>query len=137
MDWPDELDVIIEVPRGSFIKRTDDGRVDFVAPAPCPFNYGSVPNTRSGDGDRLDAVVLGPRLALGARAKLPVVARVCFEDAGQDDPKYVCSHRPFSIAERWLVAGFFATYARAKRVLNFARGKKGRTRYRGLHLKPS
>ena len=57
---PRELDVVIETPRGSAVKRTDDGRVDFISPLPCPFNYGSVPDTRSDDGDRLDAVVLGP-----------------------------------------------------------------------------
>jgi inorganic pyrophosphatase len=61
----EELDVVIEVPLGSFIKRRDDGRVDFVSPVPCPFNYGSVPDTLSGDGDRVDAVVLGPRLPRG------------------------------------------------------------------------
>jgi inorganic pyrophosphatase len=136
LDWPEELDVVIEVPRGSFIKRKDDGRVDFVAPAPCPFNYGSVPNTRSGDGDRVDAVVLGPRLQLGARLTVPVVARVCFQDAGEDDPKYICSRRPLSLLERLFVVGFFATYARAKTFLNLARGKRGLTQYRGLQLRP-
>ena len=44
---------------------------------------------RSGDGDRLDAVVLGPRLAHGARARVNMVARVLFTDAGQDDPKLI------------------------------------------------
>jgi inorganic pyrophosphatase len=38
-----ELDVVIEIPRGSFLKRGSTGRVDFVSPLPCPFNYGSVP----------------------------------------------------------------------------------------------
>lgn len=38
-----ELDVIIEVPRFSFLKRGPGGHVDFVSPLPCPFNYGAVP----------------------------------------------------------------------------------------------
>ena len=38
-----ELEVVIEVPRGSFLKRGSTGRVDFVSPLPCPYNYGSVP----------------------------------------------------------------------------------------------
>jgi inorganic pyrophosphatase len=38
-----EVDVVIEVPRGSFIKRGSTGHVDFISPLPCPFNYGSRP----------------------------------------------------------------------------------------------
>jgi hypothetical protein len=30
--------VVIEVPRGSFLKRGWSGKVDFVSPCPCPFN---------------------------------------------------------------------------------------------------
>jgi inorganic pyrophosphatase len=131
-DLPDESEVVIEVPKGGFIKRRDDGSLDFVSPAPCPFNYGSVPDTRSGDGDRLDALVLGPRLARGARVRVKVVARVRFTDAGQDDPKLVCSDRPLGRVDRAIIAGFFALYARAKALINFLRGKDGPTRYAGL-----
>src|SRR6185295_18906867 len=109
---------MVEVPRGSFIKRRDDGSVDFVSPVPCPFNYGSVPDTRSGDGDRLDAVVLGPRVARGARVRVKVVACVRFTDAGQDDPKLICSQGPLSRVDRARVTLFFAFYARAKGLLN-------------------
>ena len=38
-----EVDVVIEVTRGSFLKRGSTAHVDFVSPLPCPFNYGSVP----------------------------------------------------------------------------------------------
>jgi inorganic pyrophosphatase len=128
-----ELEVVIDVPRGSFIKRDDEGKVDYVSPLPCPFNYGSVPGTLSGDGDRLDALVLGPRLAQGARVRVPVRALVRFLDAGDNDPKYVCSARPLSRRERALVAVFFSAYAYLKGALNLARGKHGPTRYGGLH----
>jgi inorganic pyrophosphatase len=131
-DFPDQLEVAIEVPRGGFIKRREDGEVDFVSPVPCPFNYGSVPNTLSGDGDRLDAVVLGPRLARGAHVTVRVVARVLFVDAGQEDPKLICSHVPLTQRDRLLVSGFFRLYARAKTLLNTARGKRGGTRFEGL-----
>jgi inorganic pyrophosphatase len=40
---PPEIEVVIEVPRGSFLKRGSTGHVDFISPLPCPFNYGSVP----------------------------------------------------------------------------------------------
>jgi inorganic pyrophosphatase len=128
----EELDVVIEVPLGSFIKRRDDGRVDFVSPVPCPFNYGSVPDTRSGDGDRLDAVVLGPRLPRGARVRVKVVARVRFTDAGQDDPKLIGSDRPLTRVDRAKITAFFTVYARAKGLVNLWRGKAGPTRYGGL-----
>jgi inorganic pyrophosphatase len=136
VDLPEELEVVIEVPLGSFIKRGDDGRIDFVSPAPCPFNYGSVPGTVSGDGDRLDALVLGRRLAHGARVRSRVVARVRFTDAGQDDPKLVCSGRPLGSFDRARIAAFFTLYALAKRLLNRLRGKTGPTRYDGIEDAP-
>jgi inorganic pyrophosphatase len=132
VELPDEIEVVIEVPLGSFIKRRDDGSIDFVSPAPCPFNYGSVPDTRSGDGDRVDALVLGPRLAPGARVRVPVVARVRFTDAGQDDPKLICAERPLGRVDRARIAAFFVLYARAKGLLNRLRGKSGPTRYGGI-----
>jgi inorganic pyrophosphatase len=129
---PEELEVVIEVPRGGFIKRTDAGSIDYVSPFPCPFNYGSVPDTRSGDGDRLDAVVLGPRLPRGARVRLKVVALVRFVDAGEQDPKYVCSEKPPTLSEVATIVGFFKLYELLKGALNRARGKRGPTRYEGL-----
>src|SRR4051812_27320864 len=118
MEIPDEVDVVIEVPKGGFIKRRDDGSVDFVSPAPCPFNYGSVPDTSSGDGDRLDALVLGPRLPRGTRVRTPVVGWVRFTDAGQDDPKLIGSPRPLGRMDRARIMAFFVVYAQAKRLLN-------------------
>jgi inorganic pyrophosphatase len=132
VEHSDEIEVVIDVPLGGFIKRRDDGGIDFVSPVPCPFNYGSVPDTRSGDGDRIDALVLGPRLARGARVRLQVVARVRFTDAGQDDPKLVCSVRPLGRVDRARIAAFFGFYARAKGLLNLLRGKAGPTRYLGI-----
>ena len=58
---PPELDVGVEVPRGSFLKRGLDGRIHFVSPLPCPFNYGAVPSHLGLEGDLLEALVLGPR----------------------------------------------------------------------------
>jgi len=61
-----EVEVVIEVPRGSFLKRGSSGRVDFVSPLPSPYNYGCVPTHIGLEGDLLDAVVLGPRLPFGS-----------------------------------------------------------------------
>ena len=127
----EDLTVVIDVPRGSFIKRDDDGVVDFVSPIPCPFNYGHVPGTLADDGDALDAVVLGPKLPLGSTATVTTRARVDFIDAGCPDPKRVCAEGPLSDFQRFQVAGFFRAYALAKRLINGVRGKQGPTRYLG------
>lgn len=102
---------------------------------PCPFNYGSVPGTRSGDGDRVDAVVLGRRVGQGVRVTLPVVACVAFTDAGDDDPKWICSALPLTLGQRVLLAGFFSLYARAKRVRGALRRERGHTSYGGITLR--
>lgn len=137
MDWPDVLEVVIEVPRLGVIKRRDDGSVDYVSPLPCPFNYGSVPGTVSGDGDRADAVVLGPKLPRGARVEARVIACVDFLDAGDEDPKWVCV--PVGSGELSLapVVAFFRSYALLKTGLNALRGKSGATSYRGISRRPA
>ena len=66
-----ELEITIEIPRGSFLKRGSTGHIDFISPFPCPFNYGSVPAYIGQEGDLLDAVVLGPALARDTRVRLP------------------------------------------------------------------
>ena len=48
---PAEVEVLIEIPRGSFLKRGYSGHVDFVSPLPCPFNYGAVPQYIGLEGD--------------------------------------------------------------------------------------
>jgi inorganic pyrophosphatase len=131
---PDSVDVIIEVPRGSFVKRGADGRVDYVAPLPCPFNYGSVIGVMSPDGDPLDAVVLGPRLAAGHTFRVRQWGHVDFVDAGEDDPKLVCTLQAPPTPAQWrAVERFFRLYARCKAVLNRARRRRGATWMRGSH----
>jgi len=123
--------VVIEYPRGSFVKRRSDGRVDFVSPLPCPYNYGHVPGVMSGDGDPLDAVVLGRRLPAGTRVELAVVAIVGFVDVGQEDPKVIFSAQPLTDLQRSGLELFFRVYAVGKRALAAARGLSGATRFAG------
>lgn len=121
-----QLDIVIEIPRGSFLKRGSTGRVDFVSPLPCPFNYGSVPGLVGLEGDLLDAVVLGPRLPAGSRLRLPAWGAVVQTDRGMVDHKLVCSAVPVGIRERRSVLRFFGLYARCKGLLNLLRGQPGR-----------
>ncbi len=74
------VEVVIEIPRGSFLKRGSFGHIDFVSPFPCPYNYGSIYQYIGGEGDFLDAVVLGPRIAAGTRVQVKVEV-----DDGSDD----------------------------------------------------
>jgi len=129
---PRRVRVVIDTPRLGFLKRRDDGAIDFVSPLPSPFNYGSVPGTSSADGDRVDAIVLGPRLPRGAEVEREVLAVARFVDAGVPDPKWVCADRPLGAADRALITAFFAVYVRLKRALNAVRGRTGATRFDGL-----
>jgi len=126
-----ELEVVIEVPRGSFLKRGSTGRVDFVSPLPCPFNYGSVPQYLGLEGDLLDAVVLGPRLALGTRLRVKAWGAVTLTDRGMSDDKLICSGGALKDAERQSVLRFFRFYARCKGLLNLWRGRPGRNACEG------
>jgi len=127
-----EVDVEVEVPRFAFVKRFEDGTIDFVSPVPTPFNYGAVPGSHAPDGDRLDVVLLGPRQAAGTRLVAPVHGVVHFVDAGQDDPKLIVGPRRPTPSERTQIRVFFATYARAKALLNWARGAPGGTFVRSV-----
>jgi inorganic pyrophosphatase len=123
---PPEVEVVIEVPRGSFLKRGSTGHVDFVSPLPCPFNYGSVPGYVGLDGDLLDAVVLGPRLRAGTRLKVRSWGAVTLIDRGLADDKLICSRKPLSIVDQQRVLRFFRFYARCKALLNWWRRRPGR-----------
>lgn len=121
-----EVDVTIEVPRGSFLKRGSLGRIDFLSPFPCPFNYGSVPNYLGLEGDLLDALVLGPRLPFGTRVRVRAWGAVTQTDRGMVDDKLVCSARPLTAGQKAFVLRFFHFYARCKGLLNVLRGRPGR-----------
>lgn len=121
-----EIDVLIEVPRGSHLKRSPSGHVSFVSPLPCPYNYGCVPTLVGLEGDLLDALVLGPRLAFGTRIRLKAWGAIVLTDRGMSDDKLVCSTTRPSRIECERVLRFFRFYARCKGVLNFVRRRPGR-----------
>jgi inorganic pyrophosphatase len=123
---------VIELPRGTFVKRRSDGTIDFVSPLPCPYNYGCLPGTTGGDGDPIDVIVLGPRLAAGTRIRLPVVAEVDFIDEGRVDTKLVLSRTSLTRRERRGLHTFFTCYALAKRGLARLRGRRGEIAFRGV-----
>ncbi len=128
---PPRVDIVIEVPRGSFLKRDIQGRVHFLSPLPCPYNYGAVPTHLGLEGDLLDALVLGPRLAFGQQVRLQVWGAVTLRDRGLVDDKLICAiHRP-SESTRLRLLRFFRFYARCKALLNWLRRRPGRNACEG------
>lgn len=121
--------VRVEVPRFGFVKR-GAGRVEYVSPIPCPFNYGCVPGELAPDGDEVDAIVLGPRLRAGEEVEREVVARVRFVDDGVPDDKLVCG--PMRRGDRVALVVFFRAYAPVRSLLNRLKGRRGRTAFLGL-----
>jgi len=128
---PPQVEVVIEIPRGSCLKRGSTGHIDFVSPLPCPYNYGCVPQFLGLEGDLLDALVLGPRLALGTRIRVKAWGAVTLTDRGMADDKLICCDRAPSLAERRNVLRFFRVYAKCKGLLNFWRGRPGRNACEG------
>jgi inorganic pyrophosphatase len=130
LDAP-SVEVVIEIPRWSFLKWGSRGRIDFVSPLPCPYNYGSVPAYLGLEGDLLDAVVLGPRLPRGTRVRVRVLGAVGLSERFMYDDKLICSDRPLRPGERERVLAFFRFYARCKGLLNRCRGRPGPTAAEG------
>lgn len=123
---PLEVEVVVEIPRGSFLKRGSTGEIDFVSPLPCPFNYGSVPQYLGLEGDLLDAVVLGPRLAVGTRVRAKAWGAITLMDRGMIDDKLICGDAALLPAQRAALLRFFRFYAKCKALLNFVRRRPGR-----------
>lgn len=121
------LDVVVEIPRWSFIKWGSTGHVDFVSPFPCPFNYGSVPMYLGLEGDLLDAVILGPRLPRGTRVRVRAFGAIGLTERGMYDDKLICSTQAPGPAQRRMVLAFFWFYVRCKRLLNLYRARPGHT----------
>ena len=128
---PPTVDVVIEIPRGSFLKVGSTGQVDFVSPLPCPFNYGSVPTHVGLEGDLLDAVVLGPRLPPGSRVTVHAYGAVGLSDRGLYDDKLICAATSPGPWRRRAIITFFHVYAVAKWLLNRWRRRPGLTRCEG------
>ena len=128
---PPSVEVVIEIPRGSFLRRGGDGHVAFVSPIPCPYNYGSIHQYIGGEGDFLDAIVLGPRLAEGSRVLVNAYGAVGLSERSMYDDKLICAAQPINSDDRRKVLLFFRLYAFCKGLLNMIRGKGGRSRCAG------
>lgn len=126
-----ELEITVEIPKGGFVKRDLAGRVGFVSPLPCPFNYGSLVGSQSSDGDPLDLILLGPRLARQSQRLATVHQVARFIDNGRPDPKLILKNGPPSAFELAEIDAFFAVYARLKQVFYKSRLSREHSLYLG------
>ena len=130
---PIEIDVTIEVPRGSFVKRGSSGHVDFISPLPCPYNYGAADRFIGLEGDLLDAILLGPRKPFGSRWRTLAWGAITLVDRDVADDKLICCDRPVTNDEKQGLLRFFRFYARCKALLNWWRHRSGRNACGGWH----
>lgn len=94
---PEEINVIVEIPKGSKNKYEYDEQKEFFAldrtiysPLCFPFEYGLIPQTRSEDGDSLDVVLLSTSPTFsGCVVKAVPVAILLMEDEAGTDHKIV------------------------------------------------
>ena len=121
------VQVQVEIPAWSRLKTHADGSLDFVAPLPCPWDYGHIPGETGGDGDPLDALLLTPRTALGQRQESAVQGVALFMDGGLQDDKLICAPDLPSRATRLAVGAFLLGYGVAKRLRHWRLGRSGAT----------
>ena len=129
-DFPETVDVVVEIPRGSrnkyeFDELTGAMRLDRVLSSAVfyPHEYGFIDGTRAGDGDHTDAIILldeptFPGCRIVAR---PVGVLLMHDDKGPDekilcvalgDPHWAHVRSLADVAPQKLreVEHFFATY---------------------------
>jgi len=93
----DEMNVIIEIPKGSKNKYEIDKETGLIAldramhsSQDYPFDYGFVPQTLCGDGDALDVVLLTTYpLDVGVLVKARPIAVMDMVDTGEEDTKII------------------------------------------------
>ena len=92
---PEKFNVVIEIPRKGAIKYEYDEKWDEIKVS-CifrneftfPCDYGFVPQTRGGDGDHLDAFVLGSQsVQMGAVVECRPIGMIELLDRGEKDDK--------------------------------------------------
>ena len=108
--------IFIETPKGSFVKRNEFQKIDFVSPIPSPFHYGRLSGFDGQDGDPLDAIWLG-RITKERQYCGKVVGVVRFVDNGAGDNKVLLSDRALTPNQVQQLKVFFQLYAICKNCL--------------------
>lgn len=96
-DFPETFNVVVEIPAHSRNKYEYDealgviklDRVNYAAMAH-PFDYGFIPETRSEDGDHLDAMIIGTTVFPGCVVEARPIAMLNKVDDGETDKMILC-----------------------------------------------
>lgn len=96
-DFPEKFNVVIEIPAHSRNKYEFDedmgaiklDRVNYSALSH-PFDYGFIPETRSEDGDHLDAMIIGTTVFPGCVVEVRPIAVLNKIDDGETDKMVLC-----------------------------------------------
>lgn len=96
-NFPEEFNVVIEIPKGSRNKYEYDEDLDIIkldrvayAAMAHPYDYGFIPQTRSEDGDHLDAfVILDNSVFPGCLVTARPVGVLYMVDDGEKDEKII------------------------------------------------
>ncbi|MXV45304.1 inorganic diphosphatase [Saccharibacter sp. 17.LH.SD] len=97
-DVPNDVNVVIEIPKGSSVKYEIDKEsgalfVDrfLFTPMAYPTAYGFIPNTLAADGDPVDALVLTPDAVVpGSVIRARPIGMLKMEDESGQDEKIIC-----------------------------------------------
>lgn len=109
--------ILIETPKGSFVKRNEHGQIDYVSPIPCPFHYGCLRGLDGGDGDPMDGLWFG-ETPKSDQVVGVVIGVVRFRDKGSVDDKWILTDgRALTRVELWSLQHFFRGYATLKNLL--------------------
>ncbi len=106
----DAYQILVEIPTGSRQKweinhksghiawEVKNGKPREVKFLGYPGNYGFIPQTRSGDGDPLDIIVLSESARRGEILTVKVIGMLKLEDTGEEDTKIIAIDKngPFS-----------------------------------------
>ena len=95
---PEVINVIVEIPKGSHNKYELDEKLGmikldrvFYSPFFYPLDYGFIPQTRSEDGDHLDALVIGSDpVPTGVLVEARPIGMLNMIDSGDLDAKILC-----------------------------------------------
>jgi inorganic pyrophosphatase len=104
-----KFEVLIEISKGTvnnkfeYNHRTGKFVLNFVFEnLVWPYNYGFIPNTKGGDGDELDAIVLSKMpLRQGLKAKCHTIGMMEVLDRGEIDNKIICVPAGDSLAVKY------------------------------------
>jgi inorganic pyrophosphatase len=120
-----DLEAVIEVPRGSFVKRGSSGRIDFLSPCPAP---STTARRRRILGSRVTYWMRSCSAGACPRHPLARQGLECGDADGSrhSDDKLVCSSQSPSDEECCEVLCLFHFYARCKGMPNLLRRRPGR-----------